>query len=482
MKGFNRFFVVSFLGIVHCFSFSKKDTPGTNHYVSVTKTKKQPHNKLLNKKNLFNPVTHHLKNGLQVVFVQNSLVSSVAVSVCYKYGTADDSWDLVGMAHYLEHMMFKGSKHFPGDILSKTIMRSGGYVNAWTEWDQTVYHEVVPLELLEFVLKVEADRMHALSFTKKEVESERNVVLQERLMRMDNHPMGKAWEFSLKANFLCHPYQFPPIGYPHHINSYTYETLKKAYDTWYAPNNAVLIISGNFDQSKTFALIKRFFENIPKKNIPTRLRSKEPNHDGTCVHITQENKRNSLVMLSWDYQAPHHLSNPKDPYKTTYYALYLLSQIIAGDQTKELHRILVDEKKLAIDVTCSYEGNHLDPMVFSINITAPNQKNIAEIEKTLNQYIQKITQNITDDDLYKAKRGVLGSLVFQGDNVMDAVMHFSQMTLGWNEEDLDKTIEHIKRIKTSDVLKVAKMVLLHNPSCKMTIYPSKNVSEPVKNA
>lgn len=420
---------------------------------------------------IYSPVHYSLDNGLKVVICENPMASSVAVGVAYNYGSCDDPEHLVGLAHFLEHMMFKGSKKFPKGEFDKRIMQWGGELNAWTWYDQTLYHEVVPAERLEDVLDMEADRMCFLSFDEKEVISERDVVFQERLMRLENSPFGPAWEAYLKGCFWYHPYQVPTIGYPQHIKAYNYDNVREAYNKWYAPNNATLIISGRIlDLDTVKKMIKKYFGHLKKKNIPQRQRPVEPNHQGITHHITQENKRNSLILLEWNYACFNHRTAEKP---IDYYVAVVLAHMI-GAQTKELYKTLVEEKKLALSVECTYQGHLLDPYLFTIHASLPTNGDVKNVESIIHHYLSHLLkEGVNADELYKSKRDLISGIVFAKDGVMNAVDLFAHVSMGWSIEDIDAEAKFLKKVTLEDVNRVLRIILSQKPVCRLDLYPVK---------
>lgn len=443
-------------------------------------------NALVSVPHIYNPKTFSLDNGLHVVLIPNSFVDSVGVGLAYAYGSADDPLELVGLAHFLEHMMFKGSKKFPKGEFDKKIMQWGGSLNAWTWYDQTVYHEQVPANRLKEILEMEADRMHNLSFDEAEVVSERDVVYQERLMRIDNNPFGQVYEAYLQGCFWYHPYKTPVIGYAHHIHAYNYDNVRKAYETWYAPNNATLIISGKYDEDDVRSWVGEFFGSIPQKELPKRLRPKEPAHQNIVHHVTQENKRNSLILLEWNYAVGNHRTSLNDSVDDAhkaheskaacmrdYNALNLLAHMMAGNTTKKLYRLLVEDEKVALHVSTNYMGHLLDPYLFSIQVTTAEKELVARIEDLLSNYIKElIDDGVSEDELHKAKRDLLAHSLFAKDGVMNPIEYFCDVTMGWTIHGLDTAAQKIMDITQEDLARVIKDVFSKKPVCRADLYPS----------
>jgi len=417
---------------------------------------------------IFNPQVQTLSNGLQIVVVRNDIAPIVSVGVLYKVGTADDPVDRVGISHFLEHMMFKGTKSVPTAEFKKTILTYGGSTNASTSFDYTLYETEIAKDHLELMIKLEADRMENLAFSEEEVTSERDVVLEERRMRLENHPFGQAYEVLLKALSWYHPYGVPPIGYPMHIKNYTYEAVRSHYNTWYAPNNAVLIVAGNTTLEEVLKLAERYFGSIPSKKIPDRVRVNEPPHLGITQHIEQNNPRNSLVLLDSYYHAPSHKGEGKEHY----YPLIILAQILGGNSTTEFYRVLVEEKKLAISVSASYEGDGYDPRPFNISATLSPQMDVATFKKTLSEMIQSILEKgAGEEELRKAKRDLLAQLAFIRDGNNSTLNVFTSLSCGFSIEEIEKWGDLIQSVTLEQVHAAAKVVLSAAPLVTMDLYP-----------
>ncbi len=419
---------------------------------------------------IFNPQVQTLPNGLKVIVVPNDMAPIVNVGVLYMVGTADDPPNLVGISHFLEHMMFKGTNTVPTSEFKKTILTYGGSTNASTSFDYTLYNTEIAKEHLELILKFEADRMVNLAFTEAEVKSEKDVVWEERRMRFDNHPFGQAYEVLLRALSWYHPYGVPPIGYPAHIQNYSYEAVRNHYNTWYAPNNAVLIVAGKTTLAEVMKLAEKHFGSLPSKKIPLRARTPEPSHLGITQHIEQKNPRNSLILLNCYYQSPGHKGEGKEHY----YPLIVLSQILGGNSTTEFYKVLVEEKKLAIAVGSSYEGDSFDPRPFSIAATLAPHMDVATFKKELAITLQNITEKgVSEEELRKAKRDLLAQLAFIRDGNGSTLNVFTGLACDFTVEEIEKWGDYIQSVTLEQVHAAAKLVLGASPIVTMDLYPEK---------
>eukprot|EP01037_Dinobryon_pediforme_P017333 gene17333-17524_t len=351
---------------------------------------------------IFNPQVQTLPNGLKVIVVPNDMAPIVNVGVLYMVGTADDPPNLVGISHFLEHMMFKGTNTVPTSEFKKTILTYGGSTNASTSFDYTLYNTEIAKEHLELILKFEADRMVNLAFTEAEVKSEKDVVWEERRMRFDNHPFGQAYEVLLRALSWYHPYGVPPIGYPAHIQNYSYEAVRNHYNTWYAPNNAVLIVAGKTTLAEVMKLAEKHF---------------------------------------------------------------------GGNSTTEFYKVLVEEKKLAIAVGSSYEGDSFDPRPFSIAATLAPHMDVATFKKELAITLQNITEKgVSEEELRKAKRDLLAQLAFIRDGNGSTLNVFTGLACDFTVEEIEKWGDYIQSVTLEQVHAAAKLVLGAFPILTLEIW------------
>ena len=417
---------------------------------------------------IFNPETFTLPNGLQVVFIQNHMAPVVSVSVCYKIGTADDPVGKTGISHFLEHLMFKGTKTVSGDEFKKSVLRNGGVFNALTGSDYAVYESAISTQYLDLILKLEADRMQNLNFSKEDVHSELKVVLEERLMRLDNNPLGQAYEALLRSLYWHHMYGIPAIGYPYHIKGYTYEDALSHYRTWYAPNNAFLVISGDVKLETLKPLVEKYFNAIPSREIPVKNRTPEPSHAGITTHLEQENARHSLVSVYSYFEAPNFRMGKTE----NFYPLIALSQILGGNETARLYRVLVEEQKIAVKVSCSYESSSFDPEPFSVEITlAPNVK-LETAKKAIESLFKDIaTKGVTAEELENCKRDIIATLAFARDGNDTSVAAFYDLAVGFTIEDIETWPDKIKALTVEQVNQAAKDVLGAAPIVTLTTYP-----------
>lgn len=417
---------------------------------------------------IFNPKTITLSNGLQIILIENHLAPVVSVNLLYKVGTVDDSQEMYGISHFLEHLMFKGTKKTPAGQFKKIISENGGIINAMTTPEYTVYTCDIGLEFLDSYFALEADRMENLVMEPDGVIAEQKVVQEERLMRLDNNPLGSAYEALLRASFWHHPYGTPTIGYPQHIAAYTREAACDHYKKWYVPNNAVLIVAGDIKMETLTPMVEKHFGKIPTRALPQRKRVVEPDHKGVVISLEQENPRISQINLTWQYASPSHRSDGS----VHYYPLIILSQVLGGNNISRFYRNLVEEKKLAVSASCSYDGDDSDALTFNLSATLAPEKALYALETAIHKEIDDLVKNgISEKELMDAKRDLLAALAFSRDGNNTSARAFCRLGLGFTIEQIENWPSQIEAVTLEQVQKAAEFVLGKLPVAKMTVYP-----------
>ncbi|HXF90951.1 MAG TPA: pitrilysin family protein [Candidatus Nitrosotenuis sp.] len=418
---------------------------------------------------MFKPKTATLKNGLQIVLVENHLAPVVSLSLIYKVGTADDPTLMVGLSHFLEHLMFKGTKKVPKGHFKQKIISKGGNVNAYTSQDYTAYVCDIAVEHLPMVLEIEADRMANLIFDEQETKAEQSVVMEERRSRMDNHPLGQAHEALMRNLFWYHPYGIPPIGYPYHITAYTKEAAENHYRTWYVPNNAIMVVAGDITMEALMPLVEQYFSAIPSKPVPDRHRPDEPPHKGVTQELKVVSPRVSFTNFTWFFTSPTLKTD-----RENFYPLIVLTQILGGNAISRLYANLVDSQQLAIQADASFDDDSIDPKHLSISATLHPGVKEDDLIRAVNKHIEDIVKDgITEDELRAAKRDLLAGLAFSKDGNSGAIHAFSNLAVGFSIEEIEQYPERINNVTVEQVNTAARKYLSTNPVLIMKIYPEK---------
>lgn len=420
---------------------------------------------------IYHPKTATLKNGLQVVVVENHLSPVVSMCLYYKVGTADDPVTQIGLSHFLEHLMFKGTRQVPAGEFKKRITQKGGSINAYTTYDITAYTCTIASEYLPMVLEIEADRMQNLVFEAAETEAEKKVVQEERRMRMDNNPLGNAYEVFLRAMYRYHPYGIPPIGYPHHIQAYTNESARQHYQRWYKPNNAILVLAGDVKMETVLPIIKKYFEHIPTGEIPPRDRVLEADSAGITQFLTVKNPRVSFTSMDWNFKAPNHSSHGKEHY----YPLIVLAQILGGNEISRLYQHLVEEQKLCLEVDADYTTLSIDPMYFTLSATLNPHKKIDDLKQAMNWIIDDLlTKGVTEEELKAAKRDLLASFAFAKDGNGGAIKTFAALAYNFSVEEVENWPQAINAVTLEQVNQAIQWVFKKGPTVISVVSPEKD--------
>jgi len=335
-----------------------------------------------------------LANGMKVIVWTDRDIPNVALYNWVHVGSRNEVPGITGLAHFFEHMMFNGtSKRTPGEF-DRLMEAQGGSNNASTSDNVTIYMDWIPRTALDLVFDLESDRLSNLSFDPKVIESERGVVYSERRLRTEDSNEGFLAEQVQATAYVAHPYQFPTVGWPADIQGWTIEDLQTFFKTNYAPNNCTLVLVGDVSSEEAFALAKKYLEPIPRQAPPPKVRTTEPEQLGEKRVAVARNAQTPLLYVA--YKSPA-ANDPQGP------AINLLMSILAGGDSSRLHRLLVEEKKIAIDVSASFQEG-FDPSLSWVQLTLPEGANPAEVEQALDAALDLVVaQGVTDAELTRAK-------------------------------------------------------------------------------
>lgn len=417
---------------------------------------------------VFSPKTFTLDNGLQVVVIENRRAPIVMQMLWYRVGAADEEPGESGLAHFLEHLLFKGTKTVKPGEFSRTIARIGGRDNAFTSYDFTAYFQRVAAHELETIMRLEADRMQNLVLTDEVVLPERDVVLEERRSRTDNSPAAQLREQVRRALYLNHPYGRPVIGWMSEIKQLTTENALAFYRKHYAPNNAMLIIAGYTSVEKVRALAEKYYGPIPRRAVPERVRPKEPPHRA-ARRVVLTNQRVTLPAWSRTHLAPSYGADEKG----TGYALEVLAQVLGGGSTSRLYRKLVIERGIASNAGAWYSGDGLDYGEFGIYASPKAGGDIDALEKAvLEELAAAIREGFKPADIDRAKRLMSAQAIYARDGIRAGPNAFGQaFTQGQTVADVEEWPERISAVTPEQVMAVAKTVIKLESSVTSILLP-----------
>ena len=406
---------------------------------------------------VFDPETFTLANGLQVVVVTNRRAPVVSHMVWYKVGSADDPLGKSGLAHYLEHLMFKGTKSLQPGEYSRTVARNGGNENAFTAWDYTAYFQNIARDRLELVMRLEADRMQNLVLEEKITLPERSVIQEERRQRTEDHPAARLAEQANAALYVHHPYGTPIIGWMHEIAVLTHEDAIEFYRHWYAPNNAILVVSGDVTAAELKPLAEKYYGAVPQRPLPERRRRvQEPSLEAERRVVLRDGEvRQPSVERSW--KAPSYTAGDKQHA----YALEVFADIMGGGATSRLYRALVVEQQVATSATLSYSPQGLDGSEVSVSGSPAPNVPVEKVEAALLAEIAKLLKDgVTDQEVQTSKTRMQAEAIFSRDSLQGPAYAFGQaLTTGQTVADVEAWPERIAAVTKEQVNAAARAVL-----------------------
>lgn len=396
---------------------------------------------------LFQPTRFMLGNGLEVVLIEDHRAPIVHHMVWYKVGAADEAPGESGVAHYLEHLMFKGTPTVPAGEFSKIVAREGGRDNAFTSSDYTGYFQTIARDRLELVMRMEADRMQRLSLKEADALPELQVVLEERLSRTDNSPRGQFGEQMDAAQYLSHPYGRPIIGWAHEIKSLTLDKAMAFYRTHYAPNNAVLIVAGDVSPGELRALAQKYYGLIPMRPVPPRFRPQEP-PQLAARRLVMQDARVNQPSLTRSYLAPSRVAG-----ETRHSVPLAVLAEIMSNSTGQLHRNLVAGDGPAASAGGWYQSLSLDPSTFTLSASPKLGRKIEEVEAALDKLIEVLLRDgVSEFDLATAKNVMLADAVYARDSLFGAARTFGvALTAGLSVEQVEAWPQLVRAVTREQV-------------------------------
>lgn len=402
-----------------------------------------------------------LDNGLKVILHQDKSTPIVAVSVMYHVGSKNEKPDRTGFAHFFEHLLFEGSANIQRGEFDKYIQRAGGTLNANTTWDRTFYHEVLPSNQLELGLWLESERMLHAKVEKEGIETQRQVVKEERRQRVDNQPYGSLLEEAFKRAYSEHPYRWPVIGSMEHLDAATDDDYVNFYKDFYVPNNAILSIAGDFDPVQAKKLIAKYFGSIPKSARPIyRPNIVEPPLKAEVRDTIFDNI--SLPAVIQTYRIP--AQGTPD-----YYAVRILSTLLSQGESSRLSKALVDEQQKAIAVG-SFPLEMEDPGVtiaFGItNMGVPAH----ELEAAMDAEFARVREElISEQEFQKLRNQIENDFVTSNSTVLGIAESLANYEMYLGDANLINTeIERYMKVTREDIRRAAQKFF--HPGNRVVLY------------
>ena len=398
-----------------------------------------------------------LANGMKVIVKTDRRAPVVVSQVWYKAGSMDESYGATGVAHVLEHMMFKGTRDVPAGEFSKRIAAAGGRENAFTSRDHTAYFQTLQKDRLELALKLEADRMANLTLSPAEFAKEINVVMEERRMRTEDSAQARLYEALMATAYQSSPYRHPVIGWMDDLKNMTVDDARRWYEQWYTPNNATLVVAGDVDPAQVIGWAKRYFGPIPARPLPARKPQREPEQVGMKEVTVKAPAKLPVVALAW--QAPR-LNDPQADWEP--YALEILAGVLDGHASARLNQALVREKKIATDVGAGFDAISRGPVLFIADATPAEGQSVAAIEAALKAEITRLVKDgVSEAELNRVKAQVLAGQVFQQDSLFYQAMQIGEWTTaGLDYKARDTRYAKLKAVTADQVKAVAAKYLV----------------------
>jgi zinc protease len=398
-----------------------------------------------------------LDNGMRVIVQEDHRSPVVVAQVWYKAGSIDEVNGKTGVAHVLEHMMFKGTKEIPAGQFSRIIAAAGGRENAFTGADYTAYYQQLEKSKLPLSMKLEADRMANLQLSKEEFDKEIKVVMEERRWRTEDNPEAQVNEQFQAVAYIAHPYRRPVVGWMDDLQHMTVEDARDWYKTWYVPNNAILVVVGDVDAEQVFGLAKQYFGPIKAGPLPSRKPQEEPEQKGARQAIVKAKAELPYLLMGYHVPALEDADKDWEPY-----ALEILAGVLDGNASARLNQSLVREQKIAVNVSAGYDLiQRADKSLFELDGSPSEGRTAAELQAALEQEIEKIKQTgVSEDELKRVKAQVIAGDVYQRDSMFYQAMQIGRLeTTGHSWRLLDKYPDKLSAVTAEQVQTVAKKYL-----------------------
>lgn len=401
--------------------------------------------------------TFTLDNGMDVVVIEDHRAPVVQHMVWYRAGSADEPVGSSGVAHFLEHLLFKGTDTLAPGEFSATVAANGGNDNAFTSYDYTAYFQRVAADRLELMMRMEADRMRNIRLTDNDIDTERDVILEERNQRTENSPRALFGEQMSAAQYLNHRYGVPIIGWRHEMETLDMEDALSFYQTHYSPNNAILVVTGDVEPDEVKALADQYYGVIPANpDLPERVRSQEPPQTAER-RLTYKDPRVAQPYVQRSYLAPER--DPGEQEKAA--ALFLLAELLGGGTTSYLNEKLQFEEQKVVYAGAFYRGVSLDDTTFDLIVVPAEGVSLQEAEDAMDQVVAEfITEGVNAEDLDRIKMQLRASQTYARDNVDGIGNRYGRaLTSGLTIEDVQEWPDILQAVTGEEIIAAAREVL-----------------------
>ncbi|HEX2530967.1 MAG TPA: pitrilysin family protein [Burkholderiaceae bacterium] len=394
-----------------------------------------------------------LENGMKIIVKEDHRAPTAVHMIWYKIGSMDEINGRTGVAHVLEHMMFKGTKTLKPGEFSRRVAALGGRENAFTSKDYTAYFQQIEKSKLEAVMALEADRMANLVLDKDEFAKEIRVVMEERRWRTEDQPMALINEALEAAAFVAHPYHHPVIGWMDDLEHMTVQDVREWHERWYAPNNATMVVTGDVDAKQVRALADKYFGKIASKQHEATRPQNEPAQRGIRRLTVKAPAENPHVVLAFKVPALRDVENDVDAH-----ALAVLAAVLDGYDNARLNAKLVRTDKVANSVGADYSDIARGPVLFSLYGTPVQGTTTAQLEKLLRAEVERIAkEGVSEQELKRVKAQLIAGQIYKRDSIFGQAMEIGVMEMsGLSQKKIDRVIEKLKEVTSQQVQAVAR--------------------------
>jgi zinc protease len=411
---------------------------------------------------------HKLANGLRVIVKEDHRAPTVVHMVWYGAGSMDEVSGKSGVAHVLEHMMFKGTKTVKSGEFSRRIAAAGGRENAFTNRDYTAYFQQVPKAALPLMLQLEADRMSNLLVTEAEFSREIKVVMEERRLRTEDQPHALVAEALNAAAYFAHPYRRPVIGWMNDLENMSYRDARDWYGRWYVPNNAFVVVVGDVKAEEVFALAQKYYGRIKARPLPVRKPQLEPEQRGLRRMVVKAPAELPYLLMGWKCPVVRDVDKDWQPY-----ALEVLAGVLDGNESARLNQSLVRNSRIASSVGAGYDATARGPGMCYLDGTPSQGRSAAELETALRAELARLVEGgVSAEELDRVKAQVVASQIFKRDSIFGQAMEIGQFeTAGLSHKDIDRVLERIKAVGAEQVRAVAKQYFVDDDLTVVVLDP-----------
>ncbi len=394
-----------------------------------------------------------LANGLRVIVKEDRRAPTVVHMVWYRAGSMDETNGRTGVAHVLEHMMFKGTPNAGPGEFNRRVAAAGGRDNAFTSRDYTAYFQQVPAHELAEMMRLEADRMRHLTLDPEEFAQELRVVMEERRLRTEDQPQSLLFEQLTATAFQAHPYRVPIIGWMNDLENLAPADARSWYDNWYAPNNATVVVVGDVDHQAVFKLAAEHYGSLQARQLPVRKPQDEPPQLGIRRLAVKAPADLPLVMMAYKVPVIRNIEQDVDPY-----ALEILAAVLAGHDAARLSTSLVRRQQLAVEAEADYDATARGPGIFYLHGSPSAGRTVSELEAGLRAEIAAVQENaVSADELVRAKAQLIAGQIYKLDSMFAQAMEIGQLeAVGIPHTQQERLLEKLQEVTAEQIQAVAR--------------------------